>query len=489
LVPPFFGVLLAFLVERLWKRCEENKDRKKFLQGIKKELELCAGLLVGRGNLLPTDMWKSGISAGLLKLIPYQTKIEVASIYSRIDCHNYEAEKVRQVSILAATTKEKPKATIDAKLGDQPVKVKTPWTNAELLHSTLSVRLKKEEKSLRDDIYKFLKQDIWDCATSENSEEKSEKTGKRKISRASALIWLLFFPILAVMLIAAWEFPCFLVSSFPQTQIQSYGLPSHVDSTLELKLAINDINPDFCTFSYKMTYRVEVNYTVKADFHMLVIPKGNGTCGIGVPFDNLKFDGVSYSFNATSWTDYNTYSYSGEMTLLIPYKSPEQFPADTYVSSTVYVWFSEPVYPKVKIDLYSSVPKSSIVSIRELGVVTPDTLYEKFDIGDKLFMGKPSLDALAFQVTVQRDRSSLILYSAYVLFIALMIYYSATLSRIASMELSSKLQMLVGLSIAVIAFLWSVRPVVGTITFVEVGLMFGLFVWLLIEISDWYRKS
>jgi len=37
--------------------------------------------------------------------------------------------------------------------------------------------------------------------------------------------------------------------------------------------------------------------------------------------------------------------------------------------------------------------------------------------------------------------------------------------------------------------LWSVRPVVGTITFVEVGLMFGLFVWLLIEISDWYRKS
>lgn len=490
LLPPFFGVLLAFLVERLWKRYEENKDRKKFLQGIKKELELCAGLLVRRGNLLPTDMWKSGISAGLLKLIPYQTKIELTSIYFRIDCHNNEAEKVRQVSILAATTKEKPKATIDAKLGDQPVKVETPWTNAELLHSTLSVRLKKEEKNLRDDINKLLKQNIWDCSSSECPNGlKSKKTTKRKISRASALIWFLFFPLLIVILMVAWMFPSFLVSCFPQTQIQSYGFPPHAESTLELKLAINDINPDFCTFSYTMRYRVEVNYTVRADFHMLIIPKGNGTCGIGVPFDNLKYDGISYTFNATSWTDYNTYSHSGAMTLPIPYKSPEQFPADTYVSSTIYVWFSEPVYPKVKINLYSSIPKSSIVSIKELGLVTPDTLYEQFDIGDKLFVGKPLIDVLAFQILVQRDRPSLILYSAYVLFIALMIYYSATLSRIASIELSSKLQMFVGLSIAVIAFLWSVRPVVGTITFVEVGLMFGLFVWLLIEISDWYRKS
>ena len=319
--------------------------------------------------------------------------------------------------------------------------------------------------------------------------EKTEKPAKHKRGKASVLIWLLFFPLLIVMLMVAWMLPCFLVSSFPQTQIQSYGSPTHVESTLELKLAINDINPDFCTFSYTMRYRVEVNYTVEADFHMLIIPKGNGPCGVGVPFGSLKFEGISYSFNATSWTDYNTYSYSGEMTLPIPYKSPEQFPADTYASSTIYIWFSKAVYPKVNINLYSSIPKSFIVSIRELGLVTPDALYKQFDIGDKLFMGKPSVDALAFQVVVQRDISSLILYSAYVIFVTLIIYYSAALSRIASIELPSKLQMFVGLSIAVVAFLWSVRPVVGTITIVEVGLMFGLFVWLLIEIRDWYRKS
>ena len=329
------------------------------------------------------------------------------------------------------------------------------------------------------------KQDLRNCTSGENT----QKTAKGTMCRRSAWIWLVFLPLLIMTLIIAWIFPCFLVSFFPQTQVQSYGAPLHVDSTLELKFAINDINPDFCTFSYTMEYHVEVNYTVKADFHMLIIPKGNGPCGVGVPFDNLKYEGISYTFNATSWTDYNTYSYSGEMTLPIPYKSPEQFPADTYVSSTIYVWFSEPVYPKVKIDLYSSIPKSSIVSIRELELVTPDTLYEKFDIGDKLFMEKPSVDALAFQVVVQRDSRSLILYSAYVLFIALIIYYSAALSRLASIELPNRLQMFVGLSIAVVAFLWSVRPVVGTITLVEVGLMFGLFVWLLIEIRDWYRKS
>jgi len=187
--------------------------------------------------------------------------------------------------------------------------------------------------------------------------EKPEKPAGHKKGKASALVWLAFFPLLIVMLIVAWMLPCFLISSFPQTQIQSYGSPPHVESTLELRL------------------------------------------------------------------------------------------------------------------------------------VTPDALYKQFDIGDKLFMGKPSVDALAFQVVIQRDRSSLILYSAYVIFVALIIYYSATLSRIASVELPSKLQMFVGLSIAVVAFLWSVRPVVGTITIVEVGLMFGLFVWLLIEIRDWYRKS
>ena len=104
-------------------------------------------------------------------------------------------------------------------------------------------------------------------------------------------------------------------------------------------------------------------------------------------------------------------------------------------------------------------------------------------------MGKPSVDVLAFQIIIQRDSCSLALYTLYVLFIILIVYYSATLSRFALRELNNRLQLFVGVSIAVIAFLWSIKPVVGTITYVEVGLMIGLLIWLFIEVSDWYHRN
>jgi len=106
-------------------------------------------------------MWKGGLSSGFLKLIPHEFKNELASIYFRLECHNYESEKVRYVSILAATTQEKPKAQIDAKLSGKAVIVETPWTHAELLHSELVVRLKKSEKTLRKDIDSLLKKNYF----------------------------------------------------------------------------------------------------------------------------------------------------------------------------------------------------------------------------------------------------------------------------------------------------------------------------------------
>lgn len=127
---------------------------------IKKELESCSDKLVGQGNLLPIDIWKAGVSSGLLRLIPYDLKMKLASIYFRIDCHNYEAEKVRDVSILAATTQEKPKAEIDVEFHGEKVMVETEWTHAELLHSELSVRLKKWEEELKKDIDNLLKQNV-----------------------------------------------------------------------------------------------------------------------------------------------------------------------------------------------------------------------------------------------------------------------------------------------------------------------------------------
>jgi len=159
-LPPFLGVLGAFLIQRLWQRHQDGKDRQKFLQDVKKELESCSKMLIGEGNLCPIDMWKSGISSGLLRLIPSETRNELSSIYFRLECHNYEAEKVRDVSILAVADKGKPQASVKP----QPVLKNRPavmYTYTELLHWQLSLRLRDSEEKLRKDIDALLNKQIW----------------------------------------------------------------------------------------------------------------------------------------------------------------------------------------------------------------------------------------------------------------------------------------------------------------------------------------
>lgn len=158
---PFLGVLAAFLVQRVWQHYKDGKDEQKFLQDVKKELESCSEKLVGEGNLCPTDMWNSGIASGLLKLVPSEMKNELASIYFRLECHNYEAKKVREVSILAAAEKGKPQTIIKIEpvLKSGPPIIKT---YTEMLHYQLSIRLRDTEKKLLSDIHQLLKGQNWD---------------------------------------------------------------------------------------------------------------------------------------------------------------------------------------------------------------------------------------------------------------------------------------------------------------------------------------
>jgi hypothetical protein len=50
-------------------------------------------------------MWEAGKEAGFIGLLKHENKTTLASLYFRIKCHNYEAEKVRDVSILAESSK------------------------------------------------------------------------------------------------------------------------------------------------------------------------------------------------------------------------------------------------------------------------------------------------------------------------------------------------------------------------------------------------
>jgi len=164
-LPPFFGVLAAFLIQRAWSWNEDQSSKKKLLKDIRKELTSCSERLVGQGNLVPTDIWKSAVSSGTLKVIPHDRKSELASIYFKIECHNYEAEKVRDVGILAETTQtEKPKAKREYGKegeGERLIINIIDRTDAQLLWDELSVRLKKSEEELKKAIDDLLKQDIW----------------------------------------------------------------------------------------------------------------------------------------------------------------------------------------------------------------------------------------------------------------------------------------------------------------------------------------
>jgi hypothetical protein len=159
-LPSFLGVLSAFFIQRLWQKIQNSKDRYQLLKDLRAEVEKCSKLLVGEGNLCPIDMWKSGIATGFLKLIPFVIKEELASIYFRLECHNYEAEKVREVSLMATMEKGKPQNILKM----EPVMKNSPAifkTYAEILHWQLSIKLINAEKKLHNDIECLLKGPIW----------------------------------------------------------------------------------------------------------------------------------------------------------------------------------------------------------------------------------------------------------------------------------------------------------------------------------------
>lgn len=159
----FFGVLTAFLLQWFGKLYDRRQDRKQFLKDIKHELETGFTLLTGAGQLLPTDMWESGKSSGFLGLLSHNVKVKLATIYFGIASHNYESVKVRDVGILAETTKgEKPKAKGEIRQGDQKTVVDSPYTYPQVLWYALSDRLRATEQALKKHIEGLLKEDIWE---------------------------------------------------------------------------------------------------------------------------------------------------------------------------------------------------------------------------------------------------------------------------------------------------------------------------------------
>jgi len=102
-IGPFFGVLGAFVLERLYSWYRDSQNEKKLKESLRSELEKCLALLTGKGNLLPVMMWNSTVTSGDVKLLSYDERTRLSGVYFEIENHNYEAKRVRDSAVVAQT--------------------------------------------------------------------------------------------------------------------------------------------------------------------------------------------------------------------------------------------------------------------------------------------------------------------------------------------------------------------------------------------------
>lgn len=307
---------------------------------------------------------------------------------------------------------------------------------------------------------------------------------------------LVILPAILISAYILFMLPQLLTSINQQTVIPASGLFSDMP-ILELSIEPSIENLDISYFTTKSTMNLYIkeNATIETGYNLIVIPMGydSGSHGVGVPFQNLPHEYPAYVINSTQdweWITCDKYSYSENLQIPIAHRFPERFPADHYLSSTIYVWFSGSFYPEVKLSPASSVPRGFILTLSQPRLVDPTDFY--LNILPPLFRlaySKPANRVLAFEIGIQRDSQSLQLYVIYIAFLLLFTYEILAISRLKVKQLKDKINIFVGLAIASIAFLWSIRLVVNVMTFSEILLATIIAGWLLLEIKDALRKK
>jgi len=94
LIGAFFGVLLGFGVNELWRKRLENNRKSFFRKLLLHEVKDSIKLLSGTVNLIPIDAWNSLVNSGDIALFKDKA-IELNDVYFKIQNYNYEAKRVR----------------------------------------------------------------------------------------------------------------------------------------------------------------------------------------------------------------------------------------------------------------------------------------------------------------------------------------------------------------------------------------------------------
>jgi len=94
LIGAFFGVLLGFGVNEIWRKRLENNRKSFFRKLLLHEVKYSIELLNGMENLVPIDAWNSLVNSGDIALFKDITN-ELGDAYFKTQMYNYEAKRVR----------------------------------------------------------------------------------------------------------------------------------------------------------------------------------------------------------------------------------------------------------------------------------------------------------------------------------------------------------------------------------------------------------
>jgi len=146
-VGPFLGVIGGLAAQRLYDWLKDEGNKKKLKENLKNELEKCVELLTEQGNLLPTMMWSSTVASGDVKLLSFNDRTKLSSIYFEIDNYNYEAKRVRDGAVMAQT-------------GSHDI-ILNGMTAAMAYWTKLSKNLIGIDNKLKEKISELLKDSMW----------------------------------------------------------------------------------------------------------------------------------------------------------------------------------------------------------------------------------------------------------------------------------------------------------------------------------------
>jgi hypothetical protein len=100
---PFLGVLAAFGLQRAYDRYRDRQNRRKIKKNLQNELNSCIAQLTGKGMPLPLTMWNATVTSGEARLLSFDERTRLSSVYFEISNHNDEAKRVNDTAVVAQT--------------------------------------------------------------------------------------------------------------------------------------------------------------------------------------------------------------------------------------------------------------------------------------------------------------------------------------------------------------------------------------------------